>query len=409
MATRLSYDAVCAELDRRQRITLGLDRIRALLDALGNPERSFRTVQVVGTNGKGTTAAALAAAFEESGYSSGVYLSPHVLDYTERVMLRGQQVSAEQFASGMGAVISVADEQDISASQFELLTAGAIFMFREVGLRWAVLEAGLGARHDATSAADPEAVVLTNVGLDHTEYLGDSVEEIAREKLASVRSGGTLILGTQNQTVVGVAREVCEKAGARLVELPADSRMPDLPEKFAPYAAGNVLLGVRAAEELLGKSIEPGWWQEILHSARLPARFEAYEVRDVPVVVDGGHNPSGLGAAIESMREVYGGRHLSVVFGCLREKDVASMLSTVKKAADALYLTRPEGPRAVDPGWLGEELQSQDFRGRRAQVVEDPIEALRRAAEETEETGGVVLVAGSLYLAAPVLRWLRDR
>ncbi len=408
MATRLSYDAVCAELDRRQQITLGFERIRALLDALGNPERSFRTVQVVGTNGKGTTAAALAAAFETSSYPSGAYLSPHVLEYTERVMLRGRQVSTGDFAAGMGTVISVADEQGIPASQFELLTAGALFMFREAGIRWAVLEAGLGARHDATSAAGPEAVVLTNVGLDHTEYLGASVVEIAREKLASVQAGGTLILGTPDATVVGEARQVSARVGARLVELSVEREAMEISGGSSPYVTRNGLLGIRAAEELLGENIEPGEQGGILRSARLPARFEAREVSGVPVVVDGGHNPPGLGATIEGVRKLYGERPLAVVFGCLRDKDVAGMLSTVKKAADALYLTRPEGPRAVDPGWLEHELRSEDRGRRRVQVIEDPAEALHRAAEDTEESGGVVLVAGSFYLAAPVLRWLRD-
>ena len=387
MATRLSYDAVCAELDRRQQITLGFERIRALLDALGNPERSFRSVQVVGTNGKGTTAVALAAAFELSGRPSGTYLSPHVTDYTERVMLGGRQVSAEEFASGLGTVIAAADEEGIPASQFELLTAGALFMFREAGVRWAVLEAGLGARHDATSAADSEAVVLTNVGLDHTEYLGGSIEEIAREKLASVRSGGTLILGTQDATVIGVAREVCAENRARLVELSPGLEGASLLGSFAPYVVGNASLGIRAAEELLGKGLEPGQKEEVVRRARLPARFEVYELSGVPVVVDGGHNLPGLGATVEGMRKVYGERPLAVVFGCLRDKDVAGMLSTVKKAADALYLTRPEGPRAADPGWLERELRPEDRRGRRAQVIEDPVEALRRAAEEDEGSG----------------------
>ena len=372
MATRLSYDAVCAELDRRQQITLGFERIRALLGALGNPERGFRTVQVVGTNGKGTTAVALAKAFESSGRPSGTYLSPHVTDYTERVMIRDRRASAEEFAAGMGTVITAADEEGIPASQFELLTAGALFIFREVGVRWAVLEAGLGARHDATSAAGAEAVVLTNVGLDHTEYLGGSIEEIAREKLASVRPGGTLILGTPDSTVVGEAREASARVGARLVELPVDPEAAELLEGSSSYVARNALLGVRAAEELLGETIEPGERREILRSVRLPARFEVCEVSGVPVVVDGGHNLSGIGTAIEGMQKVYGGRPLAVVFGCLRDKDVAGMLSTVKKAADALYLTRPEGPRAVDPGWLEEKLRPEDHRRRRARVIEDP-------------------------------------
>ena len=188
-----SFVQVCAELDRRRQVTLGFERIEALLTAMGNTERAVPgLVQVVGTNGKGTTALALAAALEEMGYASGAYLSPHVLSYTERVVLRGGQISEEDFAADMGETIELADRRGIPASQFELLTAGALGMFAAAGLSWAVLEAGLGARHDATSAVRPDAVVLTNVSIDHTEYLGETVEKIAEEKLASMKPGATL-------------------------------------------------------------------------------------------------------------------------------------------------------------------------------------------------------------------------
>jgi len=165
---------------------MGLERVEALLSLLGNPHGKVRVVQVVGTNGKGTTAVALAAALSGAGHSAGAYLSPHVLSYTERVTLGGSFISEERFAGAMCEAIEVADWHGVPASQFELLTAGAIKLFADEGVSWAVLEAGLGARYDATTAARPEAVVLTNVGLDHAEYLGETVGEIAGEKLASV-------------------------------------------------------------------------------------------------------------------------------------------------------------------------------------------------------------------------------
>src|SRR5215207_7401781 len=163
-----SFAQVCAELDRRRHITLGFERIEAMLTAMGHPERDLPgLVQVVGTNGKGTTALALGVALEASGHPSGAYLSPHVLSYTERVVLRGEYSSEERFAAAMGETIDLADRHGIGVSQFELLTAGALKMFADADVSWAVLEAGLGARHDATSVAGAEAVVLTNVALDH--------------------------------------------------------------------------------------------------------------------------------------------------------------------------------------------------------------------------------------------------
>jgi len=404
-----SCEAVCAELDRRSRIDLGFERIDALLEALGNPHHSLRVAQVVGTNGKGTTAIAFASALEATGHLSGAYLSPHVLSYTERVLLRGRYSTEEEFASAMWRAIEVADENGIPATQFELLTAGALAWFRDAGVEWAVLEAGLGARHDATSAAEPEAVVLTNVGLDHTEYLGETVEEIAEEKLASLKPGAMLVLGVGDPRVVGVAREAAERVGARLVEY---EETEEREMGGVSYLERNERLGLRAAEMLLGRSLGPEEQEGTLSAARAarpPARFEEHQVRGVPVVVDGGHNPEGLRAAVGAVRARYGGRSLGVVFGVLKGKDVASMLRTLENEAQLLVLTRPEsgGERALDPERMGEKYGQRDAGGRRARVIRDVEEALRAAVGEMEGIGGVVLVTGSFSTGAGVLGQLR--
>ena len=367
----------------------------------------MRIAQVVGTNGKGTTAVALAAALEAAGLPSGAYLSPHLFSYTERVLLRGEFVSEERFATAMGGVMKVADANGVPASQFELLTAGALEIFADEGLSWAVLEAGLGARYDATTAAAPEAVVLTNVSLDHTEYLGTTVEEISREKLSSLSAGAVLVLGTDDPAVLEVARKRCEEVGARLVEAAEEE---ETPAGLPPYAARGARLGLRAAEVLLGRALTGEERERALPGvpSKLPGRFEVHEVRGVPVVVDGGHNPSGIKAALEAVRSVYGQRPLGVVFGVLRDKDVGSMLTELRQEAHALVLTRPEGERAAEPAHLMREHGPRDRDGRRARVVADTRDALEAAVEEIKGKGGVVLVTGSLYTGAPVLRWLRE-
>lgn len=407
MVSPYSFDSVCAELDRRRRVTMGLERVEALLSLLGDPHRKARVVQVVGTNGKGTTAVALSAALATLGHSAGIYLSPHVLSYTERVMFGGRFVSEERFAAAMGETMEVADRHGVPASQFELLTAGAIKLFADEGLSWAVLEAGLGARYDATTAARPEAVVLTNVGSDHAEYLGETVREIAGEKLASVSPGSVLILGTDEPTVVRTARERCEEVGARLVQAAAGHE-PGGPEGLPPYAVRDAALGVRAAEELLGEKLEAAARTQALRAVvgKLPARFETWQVGGVPVVVDGGHNASGVEAALEAMGEVYGKKPLAVVFGVLRDKDVDSMLTALSGRARTVVLTRPEGERAADPLdlWVGREKAE----GGETLTVDDPVEAVRVAARSVGAEGGAVLVLGSFGTAAPVLRWLRD-
>ena len=407
MALTPSFASVCAELDRRKRVTMGLERVEQLLSLLGDPQKRLRIVQVVGTNGKGTTAVALAAALSQDDQSAGVYLSPHVLSYTERVMLGGEFVSEERFARAMGEAIEVADRHGVSASQFELLTAGAVKLFADEGLGWAVLEAGLGARHDATTAARPEAVVLTNVGLDHAEYLGDSVEEISHEKLASLSPGSVLVLGTDDPKVGDIARRRCAEVDARLVEAPpgeAENLSPEPP----PFVLRDVALGIRAAEELLGEKLGDEARGLVSRAAvgALPGRFETHEVEGVPVVVDGGHNASGVEAALEAVRAAYGGRPLAVVFGVLRDKDARSMLTALNAAARTVVLTRPEGERAVGPDGI---LQGQrDTEGGETLNEEDPVAAVQLAVRSVAKDGGLVLVVGSFGTAAPVLRWLRD-
>ena len=407
MTPNLSYGGVCAELDRRRRITLGLERVERLLALLGSPQEKLRVVQVVGTNGKGTTAVALAAALSGAGRPAGAYLSPHVLSYTERVMLGGGFVSEERFAGAMGGAMEVADRNGVEASQFELLTAGALRLFADEILTWAVMEAGLGARYDATTAARPEAVVLTNVGLDHAEYLGDTVEEISQEKLASVSAESVLILGTDDPRVREIAQDRCAAVGARLVDAAppdAEKPVPGMP----PFAFRDAALGFRAAEELLGEALDAGAQRAAMRgvAGALPGRFEVHEVGGVPVVVDGGHNASGVGAALEAMGKLYGDRPLAVVFGVLRDKDARSMLTALRSAARTVVLTRPEGERAAEPAGI---LQGhEDAEGEVVVIEEDPTEAVEAALRSVRGDGGAVLVLGSFATAAPVLRWLRD-
>ncbi len=405
-----SFARVCAELDRRRHVTLGFERIEALLTAMGHPEIDLPgIVQVVGTNGKGTTALTLAAALQEMGYPSGAFLSPHVLSYTERVVLHGSQVSEVEFAAAMGETMELADRKGIPASQFELLTAGALGMFAAAGLSWAVLEAGLGARHDATSLVRSDAVVLTNVSIDHTEYLGETVEEIAEEKLVSLKPGTTLFLGTDEGRIVDLAHSTSRRLGARLV-LPGEAGENIPFPGLAPYAEDDVRLGLAVAESLLATSLPAEVKEKVALDVgkALPGRFEVHEVAGVPVVVDGGHNAAGLSAALAGMRQTYGERPLGVVFGVLREKDAASMLAGLNREANSIVLTRPESERAADPAEVDLLHEPLDRKEGRALVVADPVEALGVAVEAVREMAGVVLVTGSLATAAPVLRWLRE-
>jgi dihydrofolate synthase/folylpolyglutamate synthase len=234
------------------------------------------------------------------------------------------------------------------------------------------------------------------------------VEEISREKLASLSAGSVLIVGSGDPRVVATARERCEEVGARLVEAAADTVevLADLP----PFVARGARLGLRAAEVLQDRALTGEERARVAKgiAGALPGRFEVHKVGGLPVVVDGAHNPSGVEAALEAVRSAYGGRPLVVVFGVLRDKDVGSMLTGLQKEAHALVLTLPEGERAADPAQLMREYGPRDREGRGAQVEPDVVNAVEAAVDEVRAEGGVVLVTGSLSTAAPVLRWLRE-
>jgi hypothetical protein len=240
--------------------------------------------------------------------------------------------------------------------------------------------------------------------LDHTEHPGSSVEEIAREKLASLRPGTRLILGTEDPNVVEVALQACEEVGADLVEVVERSGyLATVAEDLAPYLAHNVRVGIRAAETLLGRSLDEAESRGAL-ATRLPGRFAVRHTGDVLVIVDGGHNAAGVEAAVEAARNAYGERPLGVEFGALRDKDIGSMLAVLQKDADMLVLTKPKGERAADPSWVDEVIRPVDGGGSRARVRADVdvYDAVEDAVAEMAGCGGAVLVTGSLQTAAGI-------
>jgi dihydrofolate synthase/folylpolyglutamate synthase len=236
------------------------------------------------------------------------------------------------------------------------------------------------------------------------------VNEISREKLASLRPGATLILGTEDPVVDEIAREVAGEIGARVVRPTPVSEASPRRQGFAPYVLRNVRLGARVAEEVLGRTLDRDGLARVEDrvAGLLPARFEVREVRGVPVVVDGGHNAAGVRATLESVREIYGDRPLGLVFGALRDKDVASMLTALERETSVLVLTRPDSERAAEPEWIRRSFEPRDRRGRPARVVTYPGDALGLVVEEMSRVNGVVLVTGSLYTAAAVLEVLRE-
>ena len=339
----------------------GLERMRALLAALGDPQRAYPAVHVVGTNGKSTTTRLTEALLADAGLAVGAYLSPHVVHWGERIRVRAREAD---FEKAVERVRPVAEE--MGATQFEAMTAAARTEFAEAGVDAAVVEAGLGGRHDATNVLDSRVVVLTNVALDHTEVLGETRAAIAREKLAVVTPGCVVVLGEPEWE--GVARD----AGAARVVLVSRS---------------NLGLAVAAAEAFLGRPVDPSAAERV----DVPGRRE--RMGEVPVGIwEGAHNPDAVGYLLARLPR----REYVLVLSILADKDADAMLAAFSALGKTLVATRSDNARALSLDELA--LKAARFFDE-VEAVDDPFRALERG-RALAGADGALLVSGSLYLLA---------
>jgi dihydrofolate synthase / folylpolyglutamate synthase len=329
----------------------GLDRIVALLEALGNPQRAYPSIHVVGTNGKGTTTRTIEETLGAQGLAAGGYYSPHVTGWPERIRVGGAEADFER---AIERVRPAAER--LGATQFEVLTAAALAEFAAVGVDVAAVEAGLGGRFDATNVLDAPVVVLTNVALEHTDVLGSTREEIASEKLAVVRPGATVILGEAEWE--GLVRR--NGAGRVVVE-----------------TGGNAALAAAAASAFLGRQVVPVY-------AQLPGRLEWRGDE----LWDGAHTPEAVRYIEPHLPELG-----AIVASILSDKDVDGILRLLAAHASVLVATASTHPRALDPEELAGHARPYFAH---VEAVADPVRAVARA----RELGTPVLVTGSLYLLA---------
>ena len=388
----------------------GLDRMRRLMTALDSPHRAFRTIHVVGTNGKSSTVRMIAALLDRHGVRSGAYLSPHLVSFTERIRIDGEDISEEQFAAAVGrarqatALVDRTLDEDDRVTQFEALTAAAYAQLAAAGVEVAVVEAGLGGRWDATNVIDARVVVLTNVGLEHTRWLGPTVRDIAREKLAVVAGGATLVLGPDlHPDADAEAQLVAARQNATIVRAPAEP--PPGLELLArgAFQRRNFAVACAAAEACLGRfDIEAARAAAV--STAVPGRFQVLADSDggAEVVLDGAHNPDGIAALADSLPEFLAGRPLVAVVSVLDDKDAAAMLAELLALCAAAVFTANANPRALSPATLA-ALAGQVGPQATARVEADPRRAVA-LARELAGPGGVVLATGSIYLIADLLR-----
>jgi len=396
----------------------GLDRMRRLMTALDAPHERFRAVHVVGTNGKSSTVRLTAAILARHGLRVGAYLSPHLVSFAERIRVGDEDLDEASFAAAVARAAHAADLVDRTlapgdrVTQFEALTAAAFAELARREVDVAVVEAGLGGRFDATNVLRAEVDVLTNVGLEHTRWLGPTVRDIAREKLAVVDPGATLVVGAGlHPDAEEEARATAAATGARLVHAEADAGVELLAR--GAFQRGNFATARAAAEALLG-SLDAAAVAAAAASTLVPGRFQV--VAEAPTtVLDGAHNPGGvqaLAASLPAFLEQAPGssaaagssgraRPLVAVVSVLDDKDAAAMLAALLPlCADAVFCANAN-PRALPPGTLAS--LARQLGGPVGHEEPDPLRALA-LARELAGPGGVVLATGSIYLIADLLR-----
>jgi dihydrofolate synthase/folylpolyglutamate synthase len=382
----------------------GLDRMRRLMTALGHPERQFDSIHVVGTNGKSSTTRMIAAILSAHGLRCGAYVSPHLVSFAERIRIGDEDLDPAGFAAAVARAARAAELVDRSlggddrVTQFEALTAAAYSELAARDVEVAVIEAGLGGRYDASNVIPSTVQVLTSVGLEHTRWLGPTVEAIAREKLDVVQEGATLVLGHGlHADALQVAHEIAGERRARIIYAGAEPGVRV--GALGAFQRRNFALARAAAEAYLG-SLEPAAVRAAAASVRVPGRLQVID--EAPLtLLDGAHNPDGMAALAESLPELAADAERAVaVVSILDDKDAAGMLRSLLPVCDAIVFTSSHNPRALPPPTL-QSLAGQ-LSGPPSEVVRDPHAALRRA-RELASPGGVVLATGSIYLVADLL------
>ena len=412
----------------QSRRKFSLDEIRVLLDALGHPQRRFRSVLIAGTNGKGSTAATLASILTASGVRTGLYTSPHLVRANERIQLDHVEIEDAAFAALFFRVIETAQQLVVEGrlpqlpSYFEILTAQAFLYFAERGAEIAVLEVGMGGRLDATNSVDPLLSVITDISLDHTEWLGPTIAAITREKAGILRPGGTMITLLQHPEANQVLGEIATGLDVRGV-----SAVPYMPPSGAgtdePYcveALGatiqvesplvgvhqhrNLALAIAAAVELAGKHgfpITPETIAAGIRETQWPGRLERIRRDGVEWILDVAHNPAGAWALRAGLAAILADqRPRTLIFACLRDKPVAEMAQILFPLFEQVVFAPIHSARATA---LSDLVAAAEATGTPAVAAESVSQALQLAQRAGN---GVILISGSVFLvgeARPLL------
>lgn len=406
-------------------IKFGLDRIRALLDALARPQDSCRFVHVAGTNGKGSTCAFIENVLRQAGLRTGLYVSPHLVEPTERIRIGGEPVTPAEFTAAFDKVHATAERLigsggiDMHPTYFETITAMAFYLFREKGAEVVVLETGMGGRLDATNVVTPLVSVITPIDFDHEKFLGATIPEIAFEKAGILKPGRPAVFSGQRPEALEVLDRQAEEIGSPVTHSTdwqaRDLRIHAFGAKFlatngttelgvdcpliGEHQVDNAMTAIAALSVLaaMGGEFE-GLSPKIVHAGiattHWPGRLEL--VRTAPgVFLDGAHNPAGARVLAAYIRRFHADKRVRMIFGAMRDKDIHAMGPELFPLANELVFTTPNQARA----FRGEELREISGEAQ-ARVIDSPAEALEFALKAPPED--VVFITGSLYLVGEV-------
>lgn len=411
-----------------------LERMRRLLSELGEPQRGLPVLHIGGTSGKGSTATIAERILREAGYRVGLHVKPHLERVEERFLVDGRQISSARLLELLEAAAPAA--RTVGPTWYELTVAVALQYFRAERVDLAVVEVGLGGRFDGTNVVEPRAVVLTNVGLDHTEILGDTVEKIAADKVGIFKAGAPVISGVAQPTVREIVAARAREVNAPLWQLgreitftpsavDAEGSSFDLAlptRRFADlrlkprgvHQIANAALAVAGIEALApsGVSIPEEALRRALASVEVAGRLEVVGERPL-IVLDGAHNPAKMAALVEALRQLYPDRRVTGVVACKRGHDLSATLGTLLPCLRRIVLTRFDADtdfgrgQSVEPAAMERVCVEQG--ATRERVIEpDPIRALEYALRSTGPED-LICVTGSLYLVGAVRSWLRNR
>ena len=406
----------------------GLERVNALLEEFGHPERALRVIHIGGTNGKGSTSSMLASVLQSAGYRVGLYTSPFILEFNERIRINGTNISDEDLVRYTERLRDAADRMEEAPTEFEIITAIAFCYFKDMECDYVVAEVGLGGRFDATNVIpSPLLSIITGISLDHVAILGDTIEKIAFEKAGIIKEGCPTLFGggvshEARATILAEANKKnspfydVDKNALIVREKSLNGCIFDykglhnvaisLLGTYQPY---NALTVIEAVEILRARGV---YISEIalrdgLYRARWMARFEVLQKENPLVIFDGAHNAEGIGVAVDSIRTYFGEEKVYVLTGVLRDKDYTAIARSISTVASRAFTITPENPRALDASSYALLLEecgtpAVAFDG------ESISSAFAHAYGEAKREGYALIVLGSLYTYGDVYRALKE-